>query len=77
MRPVYMYVSFISINENAEKITYGSSLFEFTKPHTLNEIRELIRERVKEKYLNDVTDTQIMNVTFLKKKQYKMLQGIK
>ncbi len=78
MRPVYMHVSYIANNEKTKNgtATYGGSILEINSPMTCNEISKYVRDTLSERYGFDIGDVQIMSISVLPKKVYKMLKGI-
>ncbi len=78
MRPVYMHVSYIANNEKTKNdtTTYGGSVFKFNSPMTCDEIRKYVRDVLSERFGFDIGDVQIMSISVIPKRVYKMLKGI-
>ena len=74
MRPVYMHISYMAVTDNNDKkeFTYGSTLWKCIRPTTADEIRKFIAD----KFGIDVNAVQIMSISVLPKRVYKMLKGI-
>lgn len=78
MRPVYMHVSYIKSNDiDGEKIdVYGGSVFKIVKPMTEEELNKYISDRISKDSGFEVGKVQIMSMSILPKRVYKMLKGI-
>ena len=74
MRPVYLHVSYMAITyDSGDKITYGSALLECShKNMTATEIRLAVSKE----FGIDAENVQLMSISVLPKRVYKMLKGI-
>jgi len=79
MRPIYMHISYVSHNDEGAKehYTYGGSVFEIVTPMTTDEIRKYVADTLSERFGFEIGDIQIMSMTVLPKRVYKMLKGIR
>lgn len=78
MRPVYMHVSYIKSNDIDGKKTdvYGGSVFKIVKPMTEEELNKYISDELSKDFGFDIGGVQIMSMSILPKRVYKMLKGI-
>ena len=78
MRPVYMHVSYIKSNDIDGKKTdvYGGSVLKIVKPMTEEELNKYISDALSKDFGFDVGEVQIMSMSILPKRVYKMLKGI-
>lgn len=78
MRPVYMHVSYIKSNDiDGENFdVYGGSVFKIVKPMTEEELNKYISDRISKDFGFEVGKVQIMSMSILPKRVYKMLKGI-
>ena len=78
MRPIYMHVSYIKckIVDGNKCDMYGGSVFKITKPMTEVELNKYISDALSKDFGFEVGDVQIMSMSVLPKRVYKMLKGI-
>jgi hypothetical protein len=79
MRPVYLHISYVANtpdDSNKKATTYGGSVFELNNPMTTDEIRSYVKDTLSERFGFDIGDIQIMSISVLPKRVYKMLKGI-
>ena len=79
MRPVYLHISYVANtpdDSNKKATTYGGSVFELNNPMTTDEIRGYVKDTLSERFGFDIGDIQIMSISVLPKRVYKMLKGI-
>lgn len=74
MRPIYIHISYMALTDKDGdgKFTYGSWVAKFEHPTTVDKIREIIADKFDVSFDN----VQIMSITVLPKRVYKMLKGI-
>ena len=74
-----MHVSYIKskyVNGNKCDM-YGGSVFKITKPMTEGELNKYISDALSKDFGFEVGEVQIMSMSILPKRVYKMLKGIR
>ena len=79
MRPVYMHISYMSHSDSEDKehYVYGGSVFKLVTPMTTDELTKYVSDTLSERFGFDIGNVQIMSITVLPKRVYKMLKGIR
>ena len=72
MKPLYFHISYMSQNEKGSDFSFSDNIITIHKPSTLEELREFLRERQKER-TGKRPNIVILSISPLSKKVYNML----